>query len=498
MHTIAVRPLGRGLVPTARVLGPQGRVLFVGRRGFFWSKQNAKDQVPKNKLRPNRSTTVALAVLGLGAYGTYHSVQVVESGHVGVVEILGVVQDDLLTSGLHLVLPWAKVTKISTRQRSVLVETHTRIRGGLFVEMKLRVMYKYKSDPDTIKEIYATGKEFHVQAVAKSVLHSVAAKKTMEQMHDTHQVEICGEIRDGLNKIYKTEGIFVQSVVLEQVHLPDYLVSAIQDLHKLDLEISQDKRMVDGQLAVARGTAAARSTIKGEDPMKSAFSKSMGKPPIMYKRGLDDIKKKNANPPKTTSVKDTEPGDSTASSDDNEEEISKARNLFDKLFLLLTSKGDNSKSKGDDNDTKKEKKLPTLSGYVRQVKDERKILSSFLPSLAKKDKEAEQPAGTSKKEAAPSSAKKEKEAEQSAVPSKEEPAAKLPKKEDAPLVSKVIPHKKNEKEDVALPQANAKVEEAKLPPLKAKPEPASLNGGTEPSLEEAAPKAKAAGEAEKE
>lgn len=474
-------------------------MISIGRRGFFWSKQTTKETtVPKNKLRPNRATTMALTVLGLGAYGTYRSVQVVESGHVGVVEILGVVQDDLLTSGLHLVLPWAQVTKISTRQRSALVETHTRIRGGLFVELELRVLYKYKNDPETINEMYTSGKEYHVQSVAKSVLHSVVAKKTMEQMHDTHQVEICGEIRDMLNNIYKKDAVFVQSVVLEKVHLPDYLITAIQDLHKLDLEISQDKRMVDGQLAVARGTAAARSAISGKDPVP--------KPPIMYQWAMKDAMNKKTNQAaRTTSDSTPKQVASASSKEDKEEEVlpEEEKTMLEKWLPFLFAKDDN-KRKTDDKAEEK-KKLPTLKVYVKQVKEERKMASSFLPALSKKDKEEEQ----------------------STVPSKKEAVSALPKEESAAVsLSKVVPEKKNEKkdaalhktdatveeaklpplkakpekEDVALPQADSKVEEAKLPPLKAKPEPASLesSGGTEPTLQEAAPNAKAAGEAEKE
>ena len=235
------------------------------------------------RLNPNYgwAWTLAGGLCLVGVFAGNKGMQVVPTGQVGVVEVLGVVQADLLLAGMHWVNPLATVTKFSVQPQHLHVQApNSRVRGGLFVDMDMIVVYKFH--PEKIKDLYIqignhnqhnnnflnsdNNDPWHLEAITRSVLQSVVARRTVDEVHKTHQLAIAQEIQQLLLEQFRPtplDGVIqIDQVVLKKVTLPDYFIDSIQELHRLDLAISAEKRAAHQKFIQAKAVADTTNVLK--------------------------------------------------------------------------------------------------------------------------------------------------------------------------------------------------------------------------------------------
>lgn len=179
----------------------------------------------------------------------------VKAGEVGVVEFLGRVEEDTLKPGLHFVHPFSSVTKFDTQKQTIRLHCQNRTKGGVFVDVEMVVVFRL--DPEKVKDIYTEAgnrhDNFHVKSKAACVLQSVVGRNRVDDVHKTHRIGVGKQVQKQLSEDLQKYGILVDQVVIENVQLPDYFTSAIQELHKLDLAMEAEKRKTQLKMIQAKG-----------------------------------------------------------------------------------------------------------------------------------------------------------------------------------------------------------------------------------------------------
>jgi prohibitin 1 len=248
------------------------------------SSGGGESSAPVNALRPSRNTQWVLTAIGatslLSLWCAHRGVQVVRIGEVGIEEYWwGEMRPSVLSPGFHVLHPLSKVTKYSLQPRHRTYKWNNILgQNGIALEMDVTIVYKL--DPDKIKELYAyTGtsseeRDWHLEAVAKSMLQSVVAKVNPRDLRRTHQDTVAKELQQQLKQFYQ-QAIIIELVVVKNIELPHHCVEGQKELDRLYYMANAEhqKALVKGAKArsVANYHAVARATAKRNDE-KSMFS----------------------------------------------------------------------------------------------------------------------------------------------------------------------------------------------------------------------------------
>jgi prohibitin 1 len=229
------------------------------------------------KVRQNNLSFRVIAMLALVAFiffGAIAFIQVftqIPAGHVGVVDVFGIVQSGTLPPGINLVNPLATVHKFSTQTMEHKESMQVLSREGLTIGLELSVLYRLH--PDSVARVYQTisGGDYEEIVLIpqfRSISRAVTASFQASALYSTERERLAVMVQEELARTVGPRGIIIESVPLRNVALPTQLTEAIEQKQRADQEaqrmefvLLKEKQEADRKRIEARGIADFQNIV---------------------------------------------------------------------------------------------------------------------------------------------------------------------------------------------------------------------------------------------
>ncbi len=169
--------------------------------------------------------------------------RVIPAGHVGVKDFFGIVSSSVLTPGVHFVLPFTKVVKMSIKTQEVKETAEVPSKEGLTMDLEGSLLFRL--DPTTAPDIYKTiGPDYLEIAVhpqIRSAIREVTATYEAKALYSAERDKIARETLELFRKMSEGRGIITEAVLLRKIGLPAVVANAIQEKLKREQEAEQMK-----------------------------------------------------------------------------------------------------------------------------------------------------------------------------------------------------------------------------------------------------------------
>lgn len=224
---------------------------------------------------------VILGILGLWLF--FSSVVIVDAGETGVYSLFGKVKDEELRSGFHLVIPLAKVTKMSIRTEEYtmsIVQGEGKITGddsiaaltkeGLNVDLDMTVLYRLNEEraADVYKNVGLNYESKIIRPAIRTSIRDVIARYEAKDIYSEKRQEASSKILEELVANLEARGIVVEDVLLRNVVLPPNLANAIQEklqaeqeAEKYDFILAREKKEKERKIIEAEGQQESQRII---------------------------------------------------------------------------------------------------------------------------------------------------------------------------------------------------------------------------------------------
>ncbi len=226
-------------------------------------------KIPSDRTRP---AVRAIALL-VGVIAVISSISrllvIVPAGNVGVVDTFGNVSDNTLAPGVHLVNPFAKVIKFSTRLKDVKENVDASSQEGL--SLNLDVSLQYKLDPEKAAQVYKNIGLDETDLVIsrfRSTTRALTAKYPASAIYSTKRQEVAQQLDQQLSQQLPSLGFVVEETLLRNVKMPDELQAAIQEKLKAEQEsqrmtfvLQKERQEAQRKLIEAKGIADSQKVI---------------------------------------------------------------------------------------------------------------------------------------------------------------------------------------------------------------------------------------------
>jgi regulator of protease activity HflC (stomatin/prohibitin superfamily) len=212
-----------------------------------------------------------------------NAVIVVDVGEVGVVSLFGKVSDNVIYSGLHLINPLARVTKMSIRTGEYTMsrtasegkktgdDSITALtREGLNVTLDITALYRLDAvkAADVYRTIGLDYQEKIVRPEIRSSIREVVAQYDAKDLYATKREEANQKIFDILKSALAHRNIILESLLLRDVGLPVNLTQAIQEklaadqeAQKYDFILQKEEKEKQRKIIEAEGQRDAQKII---------------------------------------------------------------------------------------------------------------------------------------------------------------------------------------------------------------------------------------------
>lgn len=221
---------------------------------------------------------VRIAGIALMALGFFTScIKQIDAGQIGVMSLFGKVQNDVLTSGLHVVNPLMEVSKMDVKtQNYTMSAVHTEgdvegddaIRAltadGLEVVIDLTVLYRVQSSeaPKIVQEIGLDYKEKIVRPVTRTKIRDNAVYFTAVDLYSTRRDEFQTKIYKSIEESFKQRGLVLEQLLVRNIALPAMVKTSIeekikaeQDAQKMEYVLQKEKQEAERKRVEAQGIA---------------------------------------------------------------------------------------------------------------------------------------------------------------------------------------------------------------------------------------------------
>ncbi|MBT3689784.1 prohibitin family protein, partial [bacterium] len=186
-------------------------------------------------------------------------------------------------SGFHLVIPLAKVTKMTIRTEeytmSIISDEGNKkgadaitalTKEGLSVDLDMTVLYRLNEEQasDIYKNVGLTYDEKIIRPSIRSVIREVIAKYEAKDIYSEKRQEATIQIQDSLREDLEPRGIVIEEVLLRNVVLPSNLANSIQEklqaeqeAEKYDFLLTKEEKEKQRKVIEAEGQRDAQSII---------------------------------------------------------------------------------------------------------------------------------------------------------------------------------------------------------------------------------------------
>ena len=280
------------------IVGIRGVIILAIIAGLFFAFKNLKlnninlglknttiDLGHLKNMKNAKSLTVFIVGAVFALWLFFASIVVIEAGETGVYSLFGKVRDQELSSGFHLVIPLAKVTKISIRTEEYtmsiaqgegkLYESDaitSLTKEGLSVDLDMTVLYRIKEDKAS--DIYRTVgvkedvDEKIIRPTIRTAIRDVIAQYEAKDIYSEKREEAADKIAENLKNELEGRGIVIEEVLLRNVALPANLANAIQEklqaeqeAQKYDFILQKEKKEKERKIIEAEGQRDAQKII---------------------------------------------------------------------------------------------------------------------------------------------------------------------------------------------------------------------------------------------
>lgn len=170
-------------------------------------------------------------------------ITVVPAGHVGVKDFFGSVSSSILPAGVHVVLPFTRVIKMSIQTQEVKETTEVPSKEGLMMDLEGSLLFRL--DPAKAADIYKTvGKNYQeitVHPQMRSAIREITASYDAKALYSSEREQIARETFELFQKMASGRGIVAEAVLLRKIGLPPIVANAIQEKLKREQEAEQMK-----------------------------------------------------------------------------------------------------------------------------------------------------------------------------------------------------------------------------------------------------------------
>jgi prohibitin 1 len=181
---------------------------------------------------------ILFVVLVVGA-----PITVVPAGHVGVKDFFGSVSKNVLPPGVHLVLPFTRVVKMSIQTQEIKETAEVPSKEGLVMDLEGSLLFRL--DPEKAADVYkAVGRnyaEIVVYPQIRSAIREVTASYEAKVMYSAEREQISRETFQLFQKMDAGRGVIAEAVLLRKIGLPPVVANAIQEKLKREQEAEQMK-----------------------------------------------------------------------------------------------------------------------------------------------------------------------------------------------------------------------------------------------------------------
>jgi prohibitin 1 len=170
-------------------------------------------------------------------------ITVIPAGHVGVKDLFGKVSSDVLPAGVHFVLPFTRVIKMSVKTQELRETAEVPSKEGLIMDLEGSLLFRL--DPSKADDIYRTigpaYQEVAVHPQIRSAIREITASYEAKVLYSAERERIAQETLELFKKMAKDRGIIAEAVLLRKIGLPDIVANAIQEKLRREQEAEQMK-----------------------------------------------------------------------------------------------------------------------------------------------------------------------------------------------------------------------------------------------------------------
>lgn len=236
------------------------------------------------KLMNNLNKKIAAGVAGvLLLWLLIASITVIDAGETGVYSLFGKVRDKELSSGLHLVIPLAKVTKMSIKTQDYTMSNAigegnranadaitALTKEGLSVDLDITVLYKLNEEKasDVYQTVGVKYDEVILRPAIRTVIRDVVAQYDTKDIYSEKREEAGSSIHERLSQDLEERGVIIEQVLLRNVALPANLAGSIQEklqaeqeAQKYDFLLEREEKEKQRKIIEAEGQRDAQQII---------------------------------------------------------------------------------------------------------------------------------------------------------------------------------------------------------------------------------------------
>lgn len=194
---------------------------------------------------------------------------IIPRGHVGVVDIFGVVDDNEFGPGFNLRNPMAhfEIINTQTQEHEYREIKETLTKEGLEVE-KIDVSVIYRIKPESASDLYKTVKgdpfDTLITPTFMGILRDEIKRWTAEDIYTGKSSEIQADVEKRLKGVVEPRGIIIEYVWLRGLKLPPKIIAAIeakmtekQEVEQMIFTVEKQKLEAQRMLIEANATAQA-------------------------------------------------------------------------------------------------------------------------------------------------------------------------------------------------------------------------------------------------
>ncbi len=219
--------------------------------------------------------TVGIILVALGILTT--TFRQIDAGKVGVKSLYGNVENDVLTSGLHMINPLLDITEFDIQtQNYTMSADHNEgaIAGddairvlsndGLEVVIDLTVLYKVSPTdaPKILKEIGVDYSNKIVRPVTRTRIRDNAVYYDAVALYSTKRNEFQDRIFKNIQADFKLRGLILEQLLIRNINLPNSVkktieskINAEQDAQKMQFVLLKEKQEAERKRVEAQGIA---------------------------------------------------------------------------------------------------------------------------------------------------------------------------------------------------------------------------------------------------
>lgn len=208
---------------------------------------------------------------------------VIPAGMTGVYHLFGKVNDNEVRSGLHLVNPFAHITKMSIRTEEYTMSISqgegerygddsivALTKEGLKVSLDITVLYHLKEDQaaDVFKNLGLDYEEKLIRPQIRTAIREVIATYDAKDIYSEKRLEAQIKILNRLKEEITPRGIELESVLVRNVELPEKLANSIQEkltaeqeAERYDFVLEREAKEAERKRVEAAGQRDAQQII---------------------------------------------------------------------------------------------------------------------------------------------------------------------------------------------------------------------------------------------